>query len=80
MWSPARRPVPVSSDAERTLPDARRYVPWRSEGKSQRLEARELLGRVYRSAEARPATTNGRERLPGEYLARHRLPESRVNC
>jgi hypothetical protein len=45
--NPEREPVPSASDAERPLPDARRNVARRSEGKQERLQARALHGRSH---------------------------------
>ena len=44
--------MPITGDAERSLPNARRKVAGRSEGQSQRMEAWPLLRRGNRAAEA----------------------------
>jgi hypothetical protein len=47
MWGEdqERKPLPITSDGQRALPNAWRQITRRSEGQSQCLEARALLGR-----------------------------------
>jgi hypothetical protein len=45
-----RKPLPITGDAEWSLPNAWRHIPGRSEGKSERMEARPLFGREYKPA------------------------------
>ena len=75
MWGKdqERQPLPLTSDGQRALPDAWRQIPTRSEGQSQRVEARTLRGGNAKSAATskrlrESRKTHDRRHLSEEYV------------
>src|SRR4029450_11078394 len=75
MWGKDQEgePLPITSDGQRALPNARRQITRRSEGQSQGMEARTLLAR-------NPTGEATAKRLPESREAHDRRHLTQAEC